>query len=207
MGRTLCMQCRFKRSLATMEPGESITITYDALVAHVERQEVCDREFSAEVTSADESPEASAECCSVPEMAKRFRVGDSTARAWCGAGIFGDPAELKVGRRWAIPEARVSGVEAKLAEGWRIVDNQWVQPGADHPSEKGETEPASASKAQLKRPRNRSVRATSESVNDQVADPASRGDSVSVRTDVRVVVAESVSGRGGDLGTRAPVKA
>lgn len=198
----MCLQCYFERKLETMEPGETVTLGREALVSLVERREACDPKSPAKRPLAAESLAATDERCSVLELAERCGVGLSTARGWCTAGLFGDAAESKIGRRWSIPEARVKKALARLAAGWRIIDNQWVQPGADGPRAKGVKSRDGTAGRHVKATRNRSQNgkggATAEPVDGEGPERAGWTDSVSVRTDVRVVVTESAAGLGGE---------
>lgn len=64
----------------------------------------------------------------VGELAAAIEVGRSTVRGWCKAGLFGSE-DIRVGRSWMIPAAQVALTVSRYRAGWRVVRDEWVQPG------------------------------------------------------------------------------
>lgn len=71
----------------------------------------------------------------VEELAREIGIGASTLRAALAAGQFGDPAALRVGRRFVIPGALAARVLSHLREGGRLADlGSPIEGDADGPS-------------------------------------------------------------------------
>lgn len=124
---TMCLKTYFESKVAIMAPGESVTLTREALEWILREHGDC--RCAPEESRNPGSEQVSAVGYRTTDLATYFGRAASTIRGWIAGGVFGDPESLKPnGRDYEIPASHVEEVTRKLQQGWRIVRNQLVPP-------------------------------------------------------------------------------